>query len=294
MRRRNILVIAAVMAAAQGAVVWPQSALSQAANGAAAEGPDLNGFWTHGFSLGFDPPPEGGAGPVHDVKTKAQMRAMGQFLVHEGDASNPILQPWAADVIRKANEAAKHGARIPTRQEICFPSGVPNYWTHPLGMQVVQTKDAVVFLHARDHQIRIVHLNKPHLLNPQPSWYGDSVGHFEGDTLVVDTIGLNDKTPVDIFNTPHTTKEHVIERIRVVRGPGGAKNLEVRFTVDDPGAFTMAWTGVETYRGVGGPGGAVDPAGRDGLLQEEVCAENNRAVGIPDMPIPMETSSRFR
>jgi hypothetical protein len=99
---------------------------------------------------------------------------------------------------------------------------------------------------------------------------------------------------VDVFRTPHTTKEHVVERIRVVRGPGGAKNLEVRFTVDDPGAFTMAWTGIETYRGVGGPGGAVDPVGGGDVLQEEVCAENNRAIGIPDVAIPTETASRFR
>lgn len=89
--------------------------------------PDLNGFWTYGFSLGFDPPPEGGAGPVHDVKTRAQMRAMGQFLVHEADVNNPILQPWVADALRKANDAAKSGHRIPTQQETCFPSGVPNY-----------------------------------------------------------------------------------------------------------------------------------------------------------------------
>ncbi len=287
MKYRGLLASAAILAAA-GLAGVPQSALSQDA------APDLNGFWTHGFSLGFDPPPEGGVGPVHDFKTKAQMRAMGQFVVHEGDYNNPILQPWAADVVKKAGEAAKAGHRIPTRQETCFPSGVPNYWTHPLLMQVVQTKDYVVFLHARDHQIRIVHLNKPHAANPEPSWYGDSVGHFEGDTLVVDTIGLNDKTPVDVFNTPHTAKEHVVERIRVVRGQGGAKNLEVRFTVDDPGAFTMPWTGVETYRGVGGASGAVDPVGGGDVLQEEVCAENNRAIGIPDIPIPTETSIRFR
>jgi hypothetical protein len=68
----------------------------------------------------------------------------------------------------------------------------------------------------------------------------------------------------------------------------------VRFTVDDPGAFTMAWTGIETYRGVGGPGGAVDPVGGGDVLQEEVCAENNRAIGIPDVAIPTETASRFR
>jgi hypothetical protein len=278
----------AAMLGALGCLAGP-SAFSQAAN----EGPDLNGFWTHGFSLGFTPPPEGGPGPVQDFKTIAQMRAMGQFLVHEGNYNNPILQPWAAQRVKDAGEAGKSGRRIPTRQEICFPSGVPNYWTHPLMLQVVQTKDYVVFLHARDHQIRIVHLNKPHVANPEPSWYGDSIGHFEGDTLVVDTIGLNDKTPVDIFNTPHTTKEHVVERIRVTRGANGAKNLEVRFTVDDPGAFTMSWTALEIYRGVGGPNGAVDPLGGSDVLQEEVCAENNRTIGIPEAPIPTETSIKF-
>jgi hypothetical protein len=259
-----------------------------------APAPDLNGFWTHGFSLGFTAPPEGGVGPIHDVKTVPQMRAMGQFLVHEADLNHPALQPWVVDALRKANEAAKEGHRIPSQQEKCFPSGVPNYWTHPLGLQVVQTKDYVVFLHARDHQVRIVHLNKPHLPNPQPSWYGDSVGHFDGDTLVVDTIGLNDKTPVDVFHTPHTAKEHVVERIRVVRDARGAKNLEVRFTVDDPGAFTMPWTGIETYRGVGGPNGARNPAAKDDLLDEEVCAENDVAIGIPEFTIPTETNIRLR
>src|SRR5579862_1282568 len=146
------------------------AAAAPRADSQSASAPDLNGFWTHGFSLGFDPPPEGGVGPVRDVKTKAQMRAMGQFLVPEADVNNPILQPWVVDALKKANEAANSGRRIPTLQETCFPSGVPNYWTHPLMLQVVQTKDYVAFLHARDHQLRIVALNKPHAVNPQPSW----------------------------------------------------------------------------------------------------------------------------
>lgn len=270
------------------------TALSISSAGAQTAAPDLNGFWTHGFSLGFDPPPEGGAGPVKDVKTRAQMRAMGQFLVHEADTNNPALQPWVVDALKKANEAARSGHRIPTQQETCFPSGVPNYWTHPLMMQVVQTKDYVVFLHARDHQVRIIRLNQQHPANLQPSWYGDSVGHFEGDTLVVDTIGLNDRTPVDIFHTPHTTKEHVTERIRVLAAANGSRNLEVRFTVDDPGAFTMPWTGIETYRGVGGASGARDPVAQDNLLDEEVCAENDVAIGIPEFTIPTEANSHFR
>jgi len=284
--KRSIVFTSAILTSLL--LAMPQSAMSQNA------APDLNGFWTHGFSLGFAPPPEGGPGPVQDFKTMAQMRAMGQFVFHEGNYNNPILQPWAADVVKKAGEASKEGHRVPTKQETCFPSGVPNYWTHPLMMQVVQTKDYVVFLHARDHQIRIIHLNKPHAANPAPSWYGDSVGHFEGDTLVIDTIGLNDKTPVDVFNTPHTGKEHVVERIRVVPGQNGQKSLEVRFTVDDPGAFTMPWTGVEIYRGAGGANGAVDPVGGGDVLQEEVCAENNRAIGIEDIPVPTETASKFR
>jgi hypothetical protein len=226
-----------------------------------SEGPDLNGFWTHGFSLGFDPPPEGGPGPVHDVKTKAQMRAMGQFLVHEADASNPILQPWAAEEVKKASDAEKRGARIPSKQEICFPSGVPNYWTHPLLMQIVQSKDYVVFLHARDHQIRIVHLNKPHVANPQPSWYGDSVGHFEGDTLVVDTIGLNTRTFVDNYRTPHTDQLHVVERFKLAPD---AKSIEVAITVEDPGAFTMPWSAMQRYR-------RVEP----GPMVEATCVEGN-------------------
>src|SRR5579863_2350954 len=87
------------------------AAVAPSADSQSAQTPDLNGFWTHGFSLGFDPPPEGGVGPVRDVKTRAQMRAMGQFLVHEADVNNPILQPWVVDALRKANEAAKSGHR---------------------------------------------------------------------------------------------------------------------------------------------------------------------------------------
>src|SRR5215813_7677831 len=103
------------------------AALSQLGVRAATEAspPDLNGFWTHGFSLGFQAPPEGGPGPVQDFKTLAQMRAMGQFVVHEGNYNNPILQPWAAARVKESGELSKAGKRIPTKQETCFPSGVP-------------------------------------------------------------------------------------------------------------------------------------------------------------------------
>ena len=117
----------------------------------------------------------------------------------------------------------------------------------------------------KDFQLRRVYLNQPHSKNPRPSWYGESVGHYEnGDTLVVDTIGLNDRTYVDNYRTPHTTALHVVERFRLTDGGQG---LEVIARVEDPGAFTMPWTAVQRYR--------IDHRPSEVHLHEMVCAENN-------------------
>jgi hypothetical protein len=103
----------------------------------------------------------------------------------------------------------------------------------------------------------------PHSADPKPSWYGESVGHYEnGDTLVVDTIGLNDKTYVDNYRTPHTTALHTVERFRIL---DGGNTLEVNVRVEDPGAFAMPWNAVQRYRRVE----------EDTPLHEMVCAENN-------------------
>jgi len=83
-------------------------------------------------------------------------------------------------------------------------------------------------------------MNVPHSKNPPLTWYGESVGRYEGDTLVVDTIGQNDKSAVDAYRTPHTTKIHVVERYRVING---GKGLDTSFTVDDPDAFYKPWGG---------------------------------------------------
>jgi hypothetical protein len=87
--------------------------------------------------------------------------------------------------------------------------------------------------------VRRIYLNVPHSKNVKPSWYGESVGHYEnGDTLVVDTIGLSDRTFVDGYRTPHTTKLHVVERFKITNG---GKTLDASFTADDPGTFYKPW-----------------------------------------------------
>jgi hypothetical protein len=126
--------------------------------------------------------------------------------------------------------------------------------------------------------VRRVYLDVPHSKNPKPSWYGESIGHYEGDTLVIDTIGFNDMTFIDYFRTPHTEKLHVVERWRMVED---GKVLEAQFTVDDPDAFYQPWSGMRRFRRVEAP------------YVEEVCAENNdNNLGI-DYHIPKAAKPDF-
>src|SRR2546421_509944 len=81
---------------------------------------------------------------------------------------------------------------------------------------VPETAPPVRILAQHDGDVRRVYMNVPHSANVKPSWYGESVGHYEGGTLVIDTIGLNDKTFVDNFRTPHSEKLHVVERYRLI------------------------------------------------------------------------------
>jgi hypothetical protein len=129
-------------------------------------------------------------------------------------------------------------------------------------------------IYSNDQQVRRVYLDVPHSANVKPSWYGESVGHYEGDTLVVDTIGLNDKTFVDNFRTPHSEKLHVVERIKLV---DGGKAMQVEMTFDDPDAFNAPWSVTQRYDRIRQP------------MPEEVCAENNQQF----FPIPVANKPDF-
>ena len=142
-------------------------------------------------------------------------------------------------------------------------------------IQFLQTPTEVAILYERDHFTRIVHLDQQHTAHPAPSWFGESVGHYEGDTLVVDTIGFNGKSAVDRFGSPSSEALHVVERFHVQEG---RRMLEVDFTVEDPNVFTMPWSAVAMYRRNNNP-----------AMEEVVCAEGNYDVTHrKDFPIPMQ------
>jgi hypothetical protein len=241
--------------------------------------PDFDGVWGR-TRFEFEQP-YSGAGPVTETSQVVGIIA--------GDYNNPILQPWAADVIRRRVELAQTGLPLPNAHNNCQLEGVP-YVFAVREMQIIQSPAQVTLLYNSNHQVRFVAMNAAHPENFEPSWFGHSVGHYEGDTLVIDTIGIKrtEDTQVDRFGTPHTEALHVVERYRLVdsdsierapepprrrenaRGvyvaqPGG-KTLELQFTVEDQGAFTMPWGGIVRS----------DKVLDRQLMLEHVCAENNR------------------
>jgi hypothetical protein len=139
---------------------------------------------------------------------------------------------------------------------------VPGFLLYPANpVRFIQTSREVLMIWQQDQQVRRVILNQSHSAHPKQSWYGESVGHYEnGDTLVVDTIGLNDKTFIDNYRTPHTTALHVTERFKLI---DGGKAIEVNVHVEDPGAFNMSWNAIQRYRRV------------ESAWLEMICAENN-------------------
>ena len=178
------------------------------------------------------------------------------------DPTNPILQPWAAESLRKTNERALSGRTIFTPKERCWPIGVPGFLLYPAQpVYFLQTPKEVVMIWNQDHQVRHVYLTDKHSARVAPSWFGESIGHYEGDTLVVDTIGLSTRTFVDNYQTPHTEQLHVVERFHMI---DGGKTLEANVHVEDAGAFTMPWNAVQRYRRV-----------ETSPQFESVCAENN-------------------
>jgi hypothetical protein len=217
-------------------------------------------------------PPASGPGPVsfdpvHPFHAGTDYRV--------ADLGSPILQPWAKEQMKKANDEVLAG-KVPFRaRERCWPVGVPGFVTYSpvAAFYFIQTPKVVTIVNAGGPEIRRIYMNVPHSENPKPSWYGESVGHYEGgDTLVIDTIALSDRTFIDNYRTPHTTKLHVVERLKLT---DGGKAIDIALTVDDPGTFTTAWSATQRWTQVD-----------RGPIGENLCNENNEDIlhqyGVPN------------
>ena len=214
-RPRDFLLSVALLAGATAAFgqtvvtdTRPAGKIAQAAI------PDFSGIWAHPFLTGFEPPASG-PGPV--LNTSRSRNGVANFQLLVGDYTNPILKPHAAAIVKKSGETSRAGSVYPTPSNQCWPGGVPYVFWDFL-MQMFQTPDQITFVYRHGNEVRRVRMNEPHPAKVTPSWYGDSVGHYEGDTLVIDTVGtkIGPFAMVDMYGTPFTEKLHVVERYRLV------------------------------------------------------------------------------
>ncbi len=275
-RRRNFLLLVTLLsAAASPAFDQPKGSASI---------PDFSGIWTHSIP-GFEPM---ASGPTALINTQRRENGTGNILKLVGDHTNPILTPRAAEIVKMHAERGLSWTGDANPRNQCRPEGVPFLFTDR-PTELLQQRDKITILYGHDHQVRRVRLNQAHPANVTPTWYGDSVGHYEGDTLIIDTVGMKvgPYSMVDWYGTPRSEALHVIERYRMLdyaaakdgferdakqhnNAPGmplpnaSGKYLQLQFTVEDKNVFTTPWTAM-TYR-----------LGGDSPLDwpEVVCAEN--------------------
>jgi hypothetical protein len=179
--------------------------------------PDLSGIWT--------------------VQGRQQFGARGR-----NKPDSIPMTPWAEAKYKAARppfgeNETMYKTNDPV-QKYCDPAGLTRLYNYPWEFTILQTPDTVYILFEFSRVWRSVAMNRDHPKDPDLTWLGDSVGHYEGNTLVIDTVGFNDKTWLDNAGHPHSEALHVVERLR----RADANTLELALTVDDPKAYTRPWT----------------------------------------------------
>ena len=233
---------AALLAAGLGAAVLSQAEAAPAK--APAKLPDWSGIWIRDGNTNYDP----------SVKV--------------GDRQHPPLTPEYEKLYQAKLDAAAAGKPFGDPTAACFPSGMPRVMRNPYPFEFVVTPKVVYTLHEQNiagmRRIFTDGRGHPAPDDMQVTYNGHSIGHWEGDTLVVDTVGINANSVFDSTGIPHSDKIHVMERIRKV-----GDKMENQITVEDPLAFAKPWTITRTY---------TNHAKEGWEIKEYLCQENNRNV----------------
>jgi len=265
--------------------------------------PDFSGMWAHPSLPGMEPLATGPTSLVNLSRRSGRSNVL-QLV---GDYKNPILKPEAAAIVKKHGEESldHYGFHNPRNQ--CWPNGVP-FVLPNAGMEMLQQKDHITIHYVVDQQVRHIRLNARHPAKFTPSWYGDSVAHYEGDTLVIDTVGIKAGpfAMVDWYGTPQSPALRVVERYRMISNEEAqegyardakenARNqqafdpdyrgpvLQLLFTVEDPNVFTTPWSATVTYRHM-----------TQDQWVENVCAENPKKYGTEeDAQVPTASAPDF-
>jgi len=271
--------------------------------------PDFSGTWGRN-TFNFEPP-DHGPGPIVNLrrlgKDKGRTLVDGDPVPLVGDYNNPILRPETAAAVKKNGEYSESGHDVPDPSNQCGAYSPPYLFSITQGFQILRVKDELLILYTQDDQVRHVRLNASHPRTVRPTPMGDAVAHYEGDTLVIDTIGIEvaPYTVADRFGTPQSDAMHVVELYRLIDAkegkaaldkhtsvegttgpiaidPEADKALRVELTIEDPKSFTQPWYANVTFphviRG----------------WNEGVCADNNVDMfHLGDTHIPTANTPDF-
>jgi len=276
---KDLLLSAALASFCAGAALVPGVAFGQ---GAAR--PDFSANNAGWVSIGTDyVAVPGGPQPVtFDAAHRYVPNGSGQqptFRV--ADLTNPNLTDFAKAELKKSNDMVLSGFAMYARESRCWMTGVPTYLLNPAQPTfILQEPKKITMMWQMDQQVRHIYLDVAHSARPKPSWYGESVGHYEGDTLVVDTVGQNTKTFIDNYRTPHSDKLHVVERFHLIEG---GEKLQADITIEDPAALKRPLHVIHQWRKVQGP------------MTESRCAdgESFNPFGQRAELIPVATKPEF-
>ena len=271
--------------------------------------PDFSGTWGRN-TFNFEAPDKG-PGPIVNLrrlgKDKGRTLVDGDPVPLVGDYNNPILRPETAAVVKKNGEYSESGHDVPDPSNQCGAYSPPYLFSISQGFQILRVKDELLILYTQDDQVRHVRLNASHPRDVKPTPMGDAVAHYEGDMLVIDTVGIEvaPYTVADRFGTPQSDAMHVVERYRLIDAkegkaaldkhtsvegttgpiaidPDAGKALRVELTIEDPKMFTRPWYANVTFpRVIRG-------------WNEGVCADNNVDVfHLGDTHIPTAMTPDF-
>ncbi|HUN25166.1 MAG TPA: hypothetical protein VMU67_02580 [Steroidobacteraceae bacterium] len=185
-----------------------------------------------------------------------------EYLLGPAPGVPPPLKPKYMKLLELRIRAKNRGTPEADGETQCLSHGMPRLMESPYPIEIVQTPGRITFLHEVAHEVRRIYLNRAHPKHLRLTWLGDSVGHWDGDTLVVDTIGIDARSFIDDEGSSHSSKEHLIERYRKI---DGGTNLELIMTVEDPVTLEHPYS----YRRIYHWRPDVRP-------EEYICEENNR------------------
>lgn len=224
----SILAAVAVLAFLGVVPSYTASNPNEAKDQNAASTPDLSGIW---------------AKPRGAERSKADDSPNYGFSKDELPMQPRTLEEYK--VIRKGMKPTEKGRDDLDPKAACVPHGLPRSYNPPFPFEIVQTPEVVYELFEANHEVRRIFMDgRPHPKGAPAAWMGHSIGKYEGDTLVVDSIGFNDYTWIDSQGHPHSDAFHFVERIR----RPDHDTLEIKFVFDDAKAYTAPWTGIKMFK----------------------------------------------